>query len=308
MKYKAKFGYIIQLMLFSVIIPTCERADALRQVLDALASGKQTLAFEKYEVIVTDDSRTNAVEMVVKEGYSWVRFIKGPQLGPAANRNNGAKYAQGDWLVFTDDDCHLDPDWLAAYARHTDGTIQAMEGSIEPIGEMNQVFCECPINTTGGLFWSANIAVKADLFRQVGGFDQSFLYPAQEDSDLRARLLPLTEIPFVSDAKVRHPVRVPNVHEMIGLTVKRCSAWTYYQGKHHGMTASFSNYLRLVFGWMRVYSAYTYLNLKAKSIRGMYVSFLAMFVLGPYAIFRTMFLSPEFEPFRKKNCLSTGKS
>ncbi|MBX9770736.1 MAG: glycosyltransferase family 2 protein [Candidatus Obscuribacterales bacterium] len=292
--------YIIQLMLFSVIIPTCERTDTLRQVLDALASGKQTLAFENYEVIVTDDGRVEDAEALLKAEYPWVRFVKGPKAGPAANRNNGAKFATGEWLVFTDDDCLIDANWLYAYSQHTGGTAHAMEGSIEPIGEMNKVFCECPINTTGGLFWSANIAVKRNLFEQVGGFDANFLYPSQEDCDLRQRLLPLTEIIFVKESKVSHPIRVPNVQQMMGLTIKRCSAWTYFQGKHQNMTASPENYIRLVLGWMRVYWAYTKLNFKAKSIRGVYVSFLALFVLGPYAIFKTMFYSPEYKAFRTK--------
>lgn len=296
-------------MLFSVIIPTCERTDALCQVLDALAQGKQILAIDQYEVIVTDDGRGTATETLVKEKYPWVRFARGPQSGPAANRNNGAAIATGDWLVFTDDDCLIDPNWLFAYSKHTGGAAQAMEGTIEPIGEMNQVFCECPINLTGGLFWSANIAVKRSLFQQVGGFDQNFLYPTQEDSDLRQRLLPLTEIIFVRDAKVRHPIRVPNVREMIGLTVKRCSAWTYFRGKHQGIAARPDNYIRLVVGWMRVYLAYAHLNLKAKSIRGLYVSSLAMFVLGPYAILKTMFFSPEYKSLgNQKDSQSTGKS
>lgn len=282
-------------MLFSVIIPTCERTDDLCQVLDALSAGKQTFAFENYEVIVTDDGRTADTETLVKEKYPWVRFVRGPRTGPAANRNNGAKLATAEWLVFTDDDVLIDTDWLSAYARHTGGSVQAMEGSIEAIGEMTKVFSECPINTTGGLFWSANIAVKRSLFREVGGFDQNFLHPTQEDSDLRQRLLPLTEIIFVSDAKVMHPVRVPNVHQMIGLTVKRCSAWTYFQGKHRQMSARPDNYIRLVIGWMRVYWTYTKLNFGIKSIQGIFISFLALFVLGPYAIFKTMYFSPEYK-------------
>lgn len=283
-------------MLFSVIIPTCERTDSLCQVLDALASGKQSLAFDQYEVIVTDDGKGTLTETLIKEKYPWVKFAKGPQAGPAANRNNGAAIASGDWLVFTDDDTLIDPNWLSAYAKHTSSSVQAMEGSIEAIGQMDQVFSECPINMTGGLFWSANIAVKRSLFMDIGGFDQNFLYPSQEDSDLRQRLLPLTEIIFVSDAKVRHSVRVPNVRQMIGLTVKRCSAWTYFQGKHYGIVARPDNYIRLVIGWMRVYWAYTKLNIfKVKSIRGVFISFLSLFILGPYAILKTMFFSPEFK-------------
>lgn len=292
-------------MLFSVIIPTCERTGTLLQVLKALSEGSQTLSFDQYEIIVSDDSKSDATEKVVAENFPWVRYVKGPQKGPAANRNNGATYATADWLVFTDDDCLIDSNWLTSYANNIGGEADAMEGRIEPVGEMGRVFTECPINLTGGLFYSANIAVKRSLFEQIGGFDPAFSHPSQEDTDLRDRILTLTKIRFVKDAKVGHPYRVPNVRQMIGLTIKRCSAWTYFQGKHHGMVARPDNYIRLVFGWMRVYWTYTVLNLKIKSIRGAYVSFLSLFILGPYAIFKTMFFSPEFKSLsNKKSCQS----
>jgi glycosyltransferase involved in cell wall biosynthesis len=296
-------------MLFSVIIPTCERVDTLRQVLDALAPGKQTLPAEQYEVIVTDDSKGNAIENLVKEKYPWVRFVQGPRRGPAANRNNGAKLATGEWLAFTDDDCVLDPNWLSAYAKYTNGPAHAMEGWIEDVGKWGKVFSECPINTTGGLFWSANIAVKKCLFEQVGGFDENFPYPAQEDSDLYKRLLPLTEVIFVKEAKMGHPVRVPLVRDMIGLTINRCSSWTYFEGKHRKLSPSISNYFRLLIQWIRGYMVFTKLNIQAKTIRGVYISILAMFVLGPYAIFKTMYLSPAYKQLgQNKESLPTGES
>ena len=55
-----------------------------------------------YEVIITDDGRQSTAEQMVKEQYPWVRWVKGPQRGPASNRNNGGTRATNlflaDWL------------------------------------------------------------------------------------------------------------------------------------------------------------------------------------------------------------------
>jgi glycosyltransferase involved in cell wall biosynthesis len=104
---------------FSVIIPTYHRNDLLAKCLDCLADGIQTLPFEQYKVIVTDDGSETTAEEMIRECYPWVQWVAGPHKGPAANRNNGAKYAKGKWLAFTDDDCLPDPQWLETYAEAT---------------------------------------------------------------------------------------------------------------------------------------------------------------------------------------------
>jgi glycosyltransferase involved in cell wall biosynthesis len=148
-------------LTLSVIIPTYHRNDLLAKCLDCLAPGVQVLPAEEYEVIVTDDgSKTTAKEMI-RDRYPWAKWVAGPRKGPAANRNNGAQYAQGEWLVLTDDDCLPDPNWLSAFADATTGSALALEGAIHPLGDINQDLAECPVNLTGGRFWTANIAVRA---------------------------------------------------------------------------------------------------------------------------------------------------
>ena len=93
------------MICISVIIPTCHRNASLAKCLDCLAPGTQTLPPEQYEVIVTDDGSRSTAQQMVQENYPWVLWIAGPCRGPAANRNNGAEAAQGQWLAFTDDDC-----------------------------------------------------------------------------------------------------------------------------------------------------------------------------------------------------------
>lgn len=193
-------------MRFSVIIPTCHRNDMLAKCLDRLAPGRQALT-DRYEVIVTDDSSDSTAEEMMRERYPWARWVAGPRKGPAANRNSGARHASGEWLAFTDDDCLPDAGWLLAFDTASKGEATALEGAIHPVGDMSGDLIECPVNTTGGHFWSANIAVKTDVFLGLGGFDESYAKAAHEDQDLKFRVEKVTPIPFVADSIVRHPIR-----------------------------------------------------------------------------------------------------
>ncbi len=217
---------------FSVIIPTYHRNDLLAKCLDCLAPGVQTLPAEQYEVIVTDDGSQTTAEEMIKQQYPWVKWAAGPRSGPAANRNNGAKYAQGEWLAFTDDDCLPVQEWLEAYADATKGSALALEGAIHPLGNPDQDLAECPINLTGGCFWSANIAVQRALFEEVSGFDPNYPLAAHEDQDLKLRLELITTIVFVSTAIVTHPVRVVSLNRAISRINKSCLAWAYHVRKN----------------------------------------------------------------------------
>lgn len=223
--------------LISVIIPTYHRNDTLAKCLDLIAPGVQTLAAEHYEVIVTDDGYKTTAQQMISERYPWVKWIPGPRRGPANNRNNGAKYAVGKWLVFTDDDCLPYPNWLQAYAEAMNGSSLALEGSIYPIGDFSQDMIEAPENKTGGYFWSANIAIVRSLFEKLGGFDSNYLITA-EDVDLQCRVKELTTISFVPEARLDHPLRVMTMKEAIKRIPPRAVAIAYHINKHRHLYRS----------------------------------------------------------------------
>ena len=54
-------------------------------------------------------------------------------------------------------------------------------------------------------------ADQVDVFNQIGGFSPLFPYSGSEDQDLYFRLQPITEIPFLFQACVKHPVTHPSV-------------------------------------------------------------------------------------------------
>ena len=196
-------------MYLSVIIPTCNRNDLLKLCLDQLKPGVQTLDSNLYEVIVTDDSTDELSKQLIQGSYPWVKWVKGPRKGPAANRNNGARHGKGDWLVFTDDDCLPIANWLSLYAvaiSNSDKT-KVFEGCTIPDRSQKRYDERAPVNETGNRLWSCNFAIPKNIFFEIGEFDESFPYAAMEDADLQKRILNHTEIIFLREAKIIHPWR-----------------------------------------------------------------------------------------------------
>lgn len=193
-------------LMFSVIIPTYHRNDFLAKCLDCLAPGVQTLPSEKYEVVVTDDGSKTTAEEMIQAHYPWARWVAGPRKGPAANRNNGARYAKGEWLAFTDDDCLPSLTWLSAFSLVLGSNVYVYEGKTTCKAGVSSPLEHSPVNLTGGYLWSCNMLIQAGVFQELGGFDEAFPYPYMEDTDFRERLKSSGyTIFFAENATIDHP-------------------------------------------------------------------------------------------------------
>lgn len=192
----------------SVVIPTCDRPGALRACLLQLQPAVQAYPVENYEIIVSDDGRAKPAASLAPE-FPGVTWVAGPRLGPAANRNAGARAACGETLVFLDDDCLPQPGLLAAYAAaFADPAVRVAEGRIRADRPARRMDEEAPVNETGGVFWSCNIAIRRLFFASIGGFDERFRHAAMEDVEIRERILRTgAAIPFLPAALVIHPLR-----------------------------------------------------------------------------------------------------
>jgi GT2 family glycosyltransferase len=195
-------------LTFSVVIPTFERPALLARCLDRLASGAQSLDAARYEVIVTDDSRDATTQQLVTTRYPWVRWSPGPRRGPAANRNAGAALATAPFLVFADDDCIPDAEWLAGFVQATEARAEISPGRIVCREPWRSPLEHAPVNERGAFIWSCNMMVSREAFARLGGFDERFPFAHMEDLDLqdRARALGLAER-FANSAVVDHPPR-----------------------------------------------------------------------------------------------------
>ncbi|MDQ3011399.1 MAG: glycosyltransferase [Acidobacteriota bacterium] len=195
----------------SVIVPTRNRPEALRQCLVALAAQDMPLA--RFEVLVCDDGSEEDVRTVAEQVHQAglpVRYLRQAPRGPATARNLGIRHARGEIIAMTDSDTLPDRAWLRklceALAEHpeavgVEGKVYAdNDGEFGPLGEG-------PANLAGGVFLTCNCAYRRDALFQAGGFDEMFPYPAYEDTDLAARAGQLGSILWQPDAIVLHPQR-----------------------------------------------------------------------------------------------------
>ena len=193
---------------FSIIIPTFERLNDLRICLNSVSPGYQ-LSSTTYEIIVTDDSKSDECKLMVEKEFPDVSWGRGKHNGPAGNRNAGVKRAKGKWIIFLDDDCIAQSGFLNAYAEaiHSDSKVKVFEGRIFAERPRCSWAEGCPENEHGGMFWTSNLCVERSLFETLNGFDETFEV-AFEDVDFAYRFRKLgVPTKFVRKASASHPWR-----------------------------------------------------------------------------------------------------
>ena len=181
----------------SIIIPTYERPERLAVCLKSL--GRLDYPRERFEVIVVDDGSRQAPENVIAEFYGDfdVRLLTQIHAGPATARNTGAAQAKGEFLAFTDDDCEPAADWLQTLAQRFAETPNCAIGGRalnglpgNPFSTASQMLIDylynyCNSNHRRARFLASNnLALPAERFRTIGGFDTNFPCAAGEDREL----------------------------------------------------------------------------------------------------------------------------
>ena len=194
----------------SVVIPTCGRHEALDSCLSALLQGTQQLEPGSFEIIITDDNFSAEQAEAVSKKFPGVTYLRGPGCGPAANRNNGARHAHGDYLIFTDDDCLPTAGWITGFleAHKNFPKVKVLEGRVFADRPQKSFDETSPLNETGGYLWSCNLAINRAYFHKIGMFQEKFPFASMEDVELRKRIRDTgEEILFCPQAAVCHPWR-----------------------------------------------------------------------------------------------------
>src|SRR5919107_1856051 len=108
-------------MDFSIIIPTYNRADELRETIRSIAN----LTVEgDWELLVVDNKSTDHTAAVVEAERAFfptsLRYLFEPEQGRYAALNTGIRAATGNIIATTDDDARVEPDWLTRAAAGLD--------------------------------------------------------------------------------------------------------------------------------------------------------------------------------------------
>jgi GT2 family glycosyltransferase len=183
---------------------------------------------DRLELMCVDNGSTDGSVELMREQFPQVRLVEtGANLGFAGGNNAGARAAQGEVVVFLNNDTRVPPDWLQPLIRPLlqepeiactgskivswDGRLlefgggavnflgygfQEGYGSVDPQdrGTQREVLSVC-----GGA-----MAVRRNAFLESGGFDDDF-FAFYEDSDLGWRLWILGyRVLFVPESVVYH--------------------------------------------------------------------------------------------------------
>jgi len=101
----------------SIIIPHWNGIDILSECLSSLTNTKH----DSYEIIVVDNASTDGSQSWIKNTYPQIKLIENDKnCGYAGGCNVGALKAEGDYLVFLNNDTIQDPDWL----RHLENFME----------------------------------------------------------------------------------------------------------------------------------------------------------------------------------------
>jgi len=186
------------LPFLSVVVPAYNGAGVLPRCFEALAASD--LPRTAWELVVVDDSSTDGTADLAEQHADRVVRLSGGPKGPAFARNHGCAIARGEVLVFVDADVCIHPDTLSRVADRFRGTdLGAVFGAYDDQPEGTQFLTQYRnllhryVHLEGEgeaeTFWAGCGAIRADAFREVGGYNADrFPRPQIEDIELGYRL------------------------------------------------------------------------------------------------------------------------
>jgi len=185
--------------LISIIIPTYNRADYLKQSIESALA--QT--YPHYEVLVVDDGSTDNTKKIIDHFKSKsLRYIKKKHSGASATRNRGIKEAKGEFILWLDSDDVLMPGVITNYIKALQrfpkvdvfyGNIIVTDKKLNELKKLN--FSDWYKRNAelikkmfrGNCIPNPGTMIKKTCFTQVGGYDEAFL--RAHDYEFWVRLL-----------------------------------------------------------------------------------------------------------------------
>lgn len=189
-------------MILSIIIPTYNEEEYLPVLLESIKQQD----FSDYEIIVADaDSKDNTVK--IAEEYGCI-VVEGGM--PAVGRNNGAKVAKGDYLLFLDSDLKLTEDYLAKVIYEF--KMERLDIAITQMKPLSKKTEDKLLHDLANLFMISvekikphgagcyGIIAKRELHERCGGFNEELTFG--EDTEYIERLAKKERFKVLRNAKI----------------------------------------------------------------------------------------------------------
>jgi glycosyltransferase involved in cell wall biosynthesis len=204
--------------MISIIIPTFNEAKIIESTLRTLAA-TLTLA---HEVIVSDGGSSDATaELAARHSSTVVVYSGAGRQTIGQGRNDGAKVAAGDFLVFLDADCVIpDPDRFFAQALayfERDPGLVGLTGYLrvfpadETLGDrLVSGIANLGLRVANNIFkrgasFGEFQMIRREAFARLGGFRSDLI--AFEDADMFRRLSRIGRTMIASKLRVLHSGR-----------------------------------------------------------------------------------------------------
>lgn len=207
--------------IVSVIVPTRNSADMLKECLNSIANQ----SYKHIELIVVDNNSNDATKKIALLFTSLV-FNFGPER--SAQRNFGAKEATGNFLLFIDSDMVLSPTVIAECVEKISKTNSKMM-VIPEMSHGQGFWTECKNLERSfyvGIEWmEAARFFDSTTFDLVGGYDEK--NTGTEDYDLPQRIL--------ADAKLKATQSRISAfihHDEGNLSLQKTLLKKFYYGKN----------------------------------------------------------------------------
>ncbi len=229
----------------SVIIPTRNRAALLERVVNAFA--RQTMTGGGFELIIIDDGSTDhTAELLARlqRSHSSLRVVHQDHAGVAAARNRGIDVAEGEILLFCDDD--MVPARGDFLARHASAQRQRCGAFVSRLivpkalvstpfhaywrRKLHRGNARLPDGKMLGQsgFWFATLSLPKRLLAQER-FSSAFHHYGWEDHELGYRLFKRGVRPYyLKAAEIYHEDAVDFASHLEKYYAMGRSAWTFY--------------------------------------------------------------------------------
>lgn len=215
-----------------MVIPTRQSADILRRALTSLEAERER--GPSFETVVVDQESTDGTPEVARAFGALLVETARPEIyaPPTRSRNLGAAAATGEYLLHLDADMTITEGLfgrgLAACREHDNVAL-----TLEEIDVANGFWAACKVLERAAYRGSPVLEgarfVRADTFREVGGYDETL--GSGEDWDIHARYASVGSIGRLPRA-VKHHLGVVSYRDQLRKKFMYGQSSTSFLAKH----------------------------------------------------------------------------